>query len=104
MQQLPLLAEEQLRLYQAGGAILSVDGVSAKGGVTSFHAEETTIARMMIQRAKRVIIAADDTKISRTGFTHICDIGPEVKLVTDLKCSREAVQELETLGMQIELA
>ena len=97
-------AEEQLRRYQAGWAILSVDGVSAKGGVTSFHAEETTIDRMMIERAKRVIIAADDTKISRTGFTHICDIGPEVKLVTDLKCSREAVQELETLGMQIELA
>jgi len=97
-------AEEQLRRYQAGWAILSVDGVSAKGGVTSFHAEETTIDRMMIERAKRVIIAADNTKISRTGFTHICEIGPEVKLVTDQKCSREAVQELEALGMQVELA
>lgn len=97
-------AEEQLRRYQAGWAILSVDGVSAKGGVTSFHAEETTIDRMMIGRAKHVIIAADSTKISRTGFTRICDIGPTVKLVTDQKCSAEAVQELEGLGMLVELA
>lgn len=110
-------AEEQLRRYQAGWAVLSVDGVSAKGGVTSFHAEETTIDRMMIERSKRVIIAADHTKISRTGFTHICDIGPEVKLlgdqkhagpevklVTDQKCSRDAIQELEALGMRVELA
>jgi len=97
-------AEEQLRRYQSGWAILSVDGVSAKGGVTSFHAEETTIDRMMIERSKHVIIAADSTKISRTGFTHICDIGPNVKLITDPKCSQEALQELEALGMQIELA
>lgn len=97
-------AEEQLRRYQAGWAILSVDGVSAKGGVTSFHAEETTIDRMMIERSKQVIIAADHTKISRTGFTHICDIGPQVQLVTDQACSAAAVRELEELGMQVELA
>ena len=58
----------------------------------------------MIGRAKHVIIAADSTKISRTGFTRICDIGPTVKLVTDQKCSAEAVQELEGLGMLVELA
>ena len=97
-------AEEQLRRYQAEWAILSVDGVSARGGVTSFHAEETTIDRMMIERSKHVIIAADSTKISRTGFTHICDVDPSVKLVTDQKCSRDAVAELEALGMQVELA
>ncbi len=97
-------AEDQLRRYQAGWAILSVDGVSAKGGVTSFHAEETTIDRMMIERAKHVIIAADSTKISRTGFTRICDIGPAVKLVTDPKCSRDSIFELKDLGMQVELA
>lgn len=110
-------AEAQLHRYQAGWAILSVDGVSARGGVTSFHAEETPIDRMMIERSKHIIIAADHTKINRTGFTRICDIGPEVslladqngtstavKLVTDQQCSRDAVAELEALGMEVELA
>lgn len=97
-------AEEQLRRYQAGWAILSVDGVSAKGGVTSFHTEETNIDRLMIERSKHVIIAADHTKISRTGFAHICDVGPAVHLVTDPACSVEAMQELAAVGMTVELA
>lgn len=97
-------AEEQLRRYQAGWTVLSVNGVSAKGGVTSFHAEETTIDRMMMERSNHAVIAADHTKISQTGFIHICDIGPALKLVTDQKCSREAIRELEALGMQVELA
>ena len=97
-------AEEQLRRYQAGWAILSVDGVSAKGGVTSFHTEETNIDRLMIERSKHTMIAADHTKISRTGFAHICDVGPAVHLVTDSACSAEAVQELSAVGMTVELA
>ena len=94
-------AEEQLRRYQAGWAVLSVDGVSARGGITSFHAEETAIDRMMIAHAKRVIIAADYTKIGRTGFTHICDASPEIQLVTDHQCSKDAVRELEQVGVAV---
>lgn len=94
-------AEEQLRHYQAGWAILSVDGVSAQGGITSFHTEETAIDRMMRSRAKETMIAADYTKIGRTGFTHICDAGPEVRLMTDSQCSPEAVRDLEQLGVQV---
>ena len=92
-------AEEQLRRYQAGWAVLSVDGVSARGGVTSFHAEETAIDRMMIAHAKHTIIAADYTKIGRTGFTHICDASPEIQLITNSPCSPEAIHDLELLGV-----
>lgn len=94
-------AQEQLQHYQAGWAVLSVDGVSAQGGVTSFHAEETAIDRLMLSRAKQAVIAADYTKIGRTGFTHICDAGPGIRLVTDSQCSREAVLELEQLGVPV---
>ena len=81
--------------------MLSVDGVSARGGVTSFHAEETAIDRMMIAHAKHTIIAADYTKIGRTGFTHICEAGPEIRLITDGRCEAEPVRELEQLGMEV---
>ena len=96
-------AEDQLRRYQAGWAVLSVDGVSAGGGITSFHAEETSIDRMMIAHAKHTIIAADYTKIGRTGFTRICDANPEIRLVTDRQCSADAARELEQLGVAVEI-
>lgn len=97
-------AEEQLRRYQALWAVLSVDGVSAQGGVTSFHAEETALDRMMIAHAKQVIIAADYSKIGRAGFTHICDAGAAVQLVTDRRCDPGAARELERLGVTVTLA
>lgn len=94
-------AQEQLGRYQADWAVLSVDGVSAQGGVTSFHAEETPVNRLMIERSKQLVIAADYTKIGRTGFTHICSAGPNVQLVTDSKCRAAAVEELEALGAAV---
>ncbi len=97
-------AEEQLRRYQALWAVLSVDGVSAQGGVTSFHAEETALDRIMIAHAKQTIIAADFSKIGRAGFTHICDAGPNVQLVTDRQCDRTAANELEQLGVEVIMA
>lgn len=94
-------AQEQLRHYQADWAIMSVDGVSSLAGVTSFHADEAMINRMMIERAKHVLIVADHTKIGRAGFTHLCDAGPSVYLITDGACNGAAISELEELGLEI---
>ena len=41
-------AQEQLEKYQADWTILSVDGISAKGGITTHHAEEAIIDRIMV--------------------------------------------------------
>lgn len=96
-------AQAQLLQYQADWAILSVDGVSTSG-VTSFHAEETAIDRMMIDRAKQVIIAADYTKIGRAGFSHICSAEAPIQLVTDQKCASDALRQLELRGVTVTLA
>lgn len=94
-------AEEQLSRYQADWSILSVDGVSTSGGLTSFHAEETNVNRMMIERAQHIIIAADYTKIGRRGFTYINAAAAPLKLVTDCKCSQAAAAELEEQGVEV---
>ena len=45
---------------------------------------------------------ADHTKIGRTGFTHLHEIDSSVRLITDSKCGREIVRELENKGMRVE--
>ena len=97
-------AQEQLRRYQADWAILSVDGCSADGGLTTYHAEEAILNATMMQRAKRTLIVADHTKIGRTGFAHICDIGSGITLVTDRLCSEAQIKELEGHGIAISIA
>lgn len=97
-------AREQLRHYRADWAILSADGVSTLGGVTTFHAEEAAVNRMMIERASNTLIVADHTKIGRVGFTRLHAVDASLQLVTDDKCDRDAVTDLENCGIQVTIA
>lgn len=76
-------AQVQLLHYQADWAILSVDGISAQGGITTYHAQEAVIDRMMIRSAKHTMIVADRRKVGRTGFARVCDCTEDICLVTD---------------------
>lgn len=76
-------AQEQLLRYQADWAILSVDGISSAGGITTYHAEEAVIDRMMIRGAKHAMIVADRSKIGRAGFSRVSDCTANTCLVTD---------------------
>lgn len=95
-------AQKQLQQYQADWAVLSVDGVSVSGGITTFHAEEASVNRIMMERSRGILIVADHTKIGRTGFTYLHGIDAAVRLVTDRNCSEESLRELEYKGMHVE--
>lgn len=92
---------EQLRHYQADWAILSVDGVSVEAGITTFHADEAAINRMMMERAQNTLIVADHSKIGRVGFTRLRKIDSSLQLITDGKCDKKKVMELENQGLNI---
>ena len=77
--------QEQLNRYGADWAILSVDGVSPDGDISTCHAEEALIDRLMITRAKKVLIVADTTKIGRTGFSYVSRCDNKIKILTNKK-------------------
>lgn len=97
-------AQEQLSRYQADWVILSVDGVSVRGGITTCHAEEAIINRMMIRGAERTMIAADHTKIGRAGFSRVCECASNIHLVTDNSFQSPELAELEVKGLRITFA
>ena len=94
-------AEEKLNSYHADWAILSVDGVSAKSGITTYHAEEAIINRIMIERSERVIIAADSTKIGRCGFMKVCDASRDITVVTDKSADENEISALSANGIRV---
>lgn len=77
--------QDHLNRYGADWAILSVDGVSSDGDISTCHAEEAIIDRIMIARAKKVLIAADSTKIGRTGFSFVSRCDEKTKILTNKK-------------------
>ncbi len=95
-------AQQQLGRYQADWAILSVDGVSAQGGVTTYHAEESAIDRMMLMGAKHVLVAADSSKLGNVGFSRVCACGQRTHLLTDRQAEPQLVRELQDVGMQVD--
>lgn len=94
-------AQEQLNRYRADWSILSVDGISAQGGVTTHHAEEALIDRIMSAGSKLTLIVADGSKIGRPGFSRVRECGPELTLVTDASADRDALAQLEEQGVQV---
>ena len=93
-------AQTQLAKFQADWAILSVDGVSVRGGITTHHAEEAVIDRMMIAGARSAWVAVDHSKIGRAGFARICDITDHIGLITT-NTDNEALNELNESGVRV---
>lgn len=93
-------AQEQLRRYQANWAILSVDGVSPQWGITTYHAEEAILDKMMIAGAHGTFITADSSKLGRAGFTRIGGCDPALTLVTET-VSEDLQAQLQQIGMQV---
>ncbi len=90
-------AQDQLSRYQADWAILSVEGVNVKNGITTRHAEEAIIDRNMILGSNQVIIAADHSKVGYIGFAKICNHASNISLITDCKGN----DELKEIGWNI---
>ena len=78
-----VVAQEQLNLFSADWAILSVDGVSETGDIATCHTEEAILDRIMIARSSKTLIAADSSKIGRNGFSFVCTINDKISVITN---------------------
>jgi DeoR/GlpR family transcriptional regulator of sugar metabolism len=85
-------------------AILGVDGIDAAAGATAHHEGEASINRLMAQRASRVVIAADSSKVGRRAFARICTAREVDVLVTDAGIAAADAAKLEEAGVDIEIA
>lgn len=93
-------ALNQLSKFQADWAILSVDGISARSGLTTHHAEEAIIDRVMIAEARNTWIVADHTKIGRAGFARISTELAGIGLITG-SADEAALEELKQCGVDV---
>lgn len=97
-------AAEQLQRYQSMWAILSVDGVDAQRGISTYHPEEVMIDRLMIGHSSQTIIAADHRKIGRAGFSNVCELSECSCIVTDRACDKAVLDELKQTGITVKTA
>lgn len=94
-------AIEQIKKYHADKLILSVDGISAEHGFTTYYDKEASIDVAMIEQSNCRIIAADHSKFGHSAFVKISDAAVADYIVTNDQLSRELTEELNKQGVTI---
>jgi DeoR/GlpR family transcriptional regulator of sugar metabolism len=94
-------ALNQLKKYKADKLILSVDGVRPDTGLTTYHAEEREVNRMMIERSNCTIVIADYTKIGSESFSVLGGLETVDYLVTNQNAPVQMLDEIEKRGVAV---
>jgi DeoR family transcriptional regulator of aga operon len=95
------LAEATLAGLNLDVAVIGADGVDVAAGLTTHHEVEAQTNRALIERARRVIVVADSSKIGQAAFARICALSAIHELVTDAGADPAAVAELRATGITV---
>jgi DeoR family transcriptional regulator of aga operon len=79
---------------------VGVDGAS-RAGMTTHHEVEAHTDRRMIERAHRVIVVCDGSKIGRSALAVICQPRHVDELITDGAADGAALDELRAAGVSV---
>ena len=95
------LARGVLREITLDIAVLGIDAVDPEQGAYAHHEDEASINRLLAERAHRVVVAADSSKIGRRAFAKICAIDTVDTLITDDAISPEALSAFKEAGVTV---
>jgi DeoR/GlpR family transcriptional regulator of sugar metabolism len=93
----------QLEKYKADKFIMAVDGIHHNVGLSTHHHLEAEVNRQMIKRVNTTIVAADYTKIGRTGFTHFSPISSVDMLITNKIANGNHISMIKDKGVEVRL-
>lgn len=97
------LAMEFIRGFKVDFALVGASAIDADGTLLDFDVDEVRVSQTIIANARRVILAADQSKIGRPAPVRIGDLGDINYLVTDVlgdgdlreACRRAEVEVIE---------
>ena len=96
-------AEQTLMGLNIEVAVVGVDGISARGGLTTHDEVEAHTNACMIDRSARCIMVADGSKVGRVLLARICPITRVTELVTDDSADEAALDDLRRAGVTVHL-
>ena len=85
-------------------AVIGVDGITAKEGLTTNFPEEALMTSEMIAAAQRTIVVADSSKFGKRSFARIGPIESMQVLITDKEPPRDLAQALHEARVEVIIA
>jgi DeoR family transcriptional regulator of aga operon len=94
------LADRTLEGLNLDLMFLGVDGVNAAGATTHDEIEAQT-DRRMVERAARVIVVGDSSKIGRSALSQICGLDRIDELITDVDAPAGELETVRAAGVEV---
>ncbi|MFM9591941.1 DeoR/GlpR family DNA-binding transcription regulator [Streptomyces scabiei] len=85
-------------------AVLGVVALDVVHGAAAHDEAEAAVNRLLCERAERVVVAADSSKLGRRAFARICPTDSVNTLVTDAAVAPETVRRFEEAGVGVVVA
>ncbi|GAA3879797.1 DeoR/GlpR family DNA-binding transcription regulator [Streptomyces lacrimifluminis] len=82
-------------------AVLGVVAFDVTHGAAANDEAEAAVNRLLCERAERVVVAADSSKLGRRAFARICAVGSVDTLVTDTAADEATVGLFEEAGLRV---
>ena len=82
-------------------ALRKRNGFDPADGAATRHEDEASVNRLLCERARRVVIAADASKLGVRAFARICATSSVDVLVTDTGLAAEVAQEFAAAGVEV---
>lgn len=94
-------AEHVLRQVNIGTAYVGVDGITAAAGLTTHDDIEARTNNALIEKAGRVVVVADGSKIGRTTLAVMAPLADVDVLVTDGGADSAELGRIRAAGVQV---
>lgn len=82
-------------------AVLGVNGLAVREGATCTHEDEAAVSRLMVERARDVIVVAAERKLGERAFTQICAATEITHVVTTAPETHDEVVALRESGAAV---
>jgi DeoR family transcriptional regulator of aga operon len=93
------IADEMLSGLHLDFAFIGTDGLTAATGLTTHHEIEAHTDRALMQRAAKVVVVADGSKLGRVAFARICGIDEVHELITDADADANELAAIRDAGL-----
>ncbi len=95
------LAERSLAELNLDVVFIGVDGIDPEAGLTTHHEIEAHTDGALIERARRVVVVADGSKVGRVAFARICPVDRTHELITDIDADPRMLGSLRDAGVEV---
>ncbi|MCX5197078.1 DeoR/GlpR family DNA-binding transcription regulator [Streptomyces sp. NBC_00249] len=95
------LAQQVLGQLTMDTAVLGVDAFDPRDGAATRHEDEAAMNRLLCERARRVVIAADSSKLGGRAFARICATSEVDVLVTDTALPEAQARAFRAAGVEV---